>query len=345
MMNRLHLILTSIAIIVVNLFVFNYLNAYKKTFYPEIEPFKETILQVSKLHKIYYAEYGNKNGKPVLFLHGGPGFAPVKQSPRFFNPEVYHVIIVHQRGCGKSTPLGEIKENTTQYLIEDCEKIRKQLNVKKWMLFGGSGGSTLSLAYAMTHPEVVTELILRGVFLSRKKELNWLFSTSTGAANVFPESWDYFKNALPYKTNDYINEYGKCFNGQFENKRDDCLLAWTVWETSVINLHPKPLSERIKETIEDNEYKTGALIEHHYLLNNCFLEPGFFLKSENLNKIIDIPMIIVQGRYDMVTPMTSAYELHKNLPKSILNITMAGHSSLDEDNVNALINATDSFMR
>jgi proline iminopeptidase len=340
-MNILYYILT--ALIVINLFIFNYLYTYKKTFYPEIEPFKETTIQVSNLHTIYYAEYGNKNGKPVLFLHGGPGYAPLKETPRFFNPNAYHVIILHQRGCGKSTPLGEIKENTTQDLIEDCEKIRKQLNIKKWMLFGGSWGSTLSLAYSITYPEVITGLILRGIFLGRKEEINWMYS-SIGAANVFPESWDYFKNALPYKTTDYINEYDKCFNGDFENKRDDCLLAWTVWENSIISLYPKPLNTIIKETLEDNEYKSGSLIEHHYMINNCFLDQDFFFKQENINKIKDIPIIIVQGRYDMICPVVTAYNLHKALPKSILNITMAGHSSLDEETVNALINASDSFI-
>ena len=340
-MNVLYFIL--IAIIVINLFVFNYLYTYKKTFHPEIEPFKETTIQVSNLHTIHFAQYGNENGKPVLFLHGGPGYAPVKQSHRFFNPAVFHVIILHQRGCGKSVPLGEIRENTTQHLIEDCEKIRKQLNIQKWLLFGGSWGSTLSLTYAIHYPEVITGMILRGVFLSRKEELEWLYSP-TGAARIFPESWNYFKDALPYKTGDHLNDYDKCFKEDSENIREKCLLSWSVWESSLVSLNSQPLDTIIKETMASKEYKTGSLIEHHYIMNDCFIEPGFFFKPENINKIKDIPIIIVQGRYDVICPMSTAYELHKRLPKSKLNVTLAGHSSLEEENVHALIEATESFI-
>ena len=348
-MNILYYIL--IAIIIINLFVFNYLYTYTKTFYQHTEALKEHTLQVSGLHTIYYSEHGNRNGKPVLFVHGGPGHPPIKGAHRFFHPDKYYIITVHQRGCGKSRPIAELRENTTQHLIEDFEKIRNKLNIQKWMLFGGSWGSTLSLAYAITCPDVVSELIIKGVFLGTQDEVDWLYSSS-GAPNIFPESWDYFIGAFPNKTNksdNYLDEYGKCFKGDYGNeKRKDCLHRWSVWESSMKNLQVNNLNdivEKEKNEQDKDEYAAGPIIEHHYLKNNCFLEPGFFFKRENINKIKHIPTVIVQGRYDIICPIDSAYNLHKLLPKSKLYITMAGHSSLDDENISANIDATDSFLQ
>ena len=348
-MNILYYIL--IAIIIINLFVFNYLYTYTKTFYHHTEPLKEHTLQVSGLHTIYYSEHGNRNGKPVLFVHGGPGYPPIKGAHRFFHPDKYYIITVHQRGCGKSRPIAELRENTTQHLIEDFEKIRNKLNIQKWMLFGGSWGSTLSLAYAITYPDVVSELVIKGVFLATQDEVDWLYSSS-GAPNIFPESWNYFIGAFPNKTNksdNYLDEYGKCFNGDYGNeKRKDCLHRWSVWESSLKNLQVNNLNdivEKEKNEEDKHEYEAGPIIEHHYIRNNCFLEPGFFFKTENINKIKHIPTVIVQGRYDIICPIDSAYKLHKLLPKSKLYITMAGHSSLDDENISANIDATDSFLQ
>ena len=317
--------------------------------YPPIKPLNTYYIRVSEIHTVCYSTYGNVNGKPVLFVHGGPGGGVTENAARFFNPN-YYIILVDQRGCGKSTPFGELRENTTQDLINDFEKIRKTLNINKWQLFGGSWGSTLSLAYAIKHPEIITNMILRGIFLGTKEEVEWIYGSNNlgGPANFNPISWNYFKNSLPVQnrglSQNYILDYKKCFDGEFgKEKRDECLLSWAVLENSIIKLKPSSLEEVI-ETVKQKKYIAGSLIENYYMLNDFFLEPGYFFKRENIDKIKNIPTIIVQGQYDLICPPVTAYKLYDMLEKSKFHLTVAGHTMYDDENIKYLVQATDSFI-
>ena len=318
--------------------------------YPPIKPLNTYYIQVSEIHTVCYSTYGNINGKPVLFVHGGPGGGVNDNAARFFNPNYYYIILVDQRGCGKSTPSGELRENTTQNLINDFEKIRKSLNIDKWQLFGGSWGSTLSLAYAITYPEIVTNMILRGVFLATPEEIDWLYGSNklNGVAKFNPISWNYFKDTLPVQyqgfNQNYIINYNKCFNGEFgKEKQDECLLSWSVLESSIVKLRPSSLNEVI-EGVKQKNYVERSLLENYYLLNNFFLEPGFFFKRENIEKIQNIPIIIVQGQYDLICPSVSAYKLDTMLVNSKIYITNAGHTMYDDENIKYLVEATNSFI-
>lgn len=321
-------------------------DIYKKTeFYPIIKPFKSEFLKVSPLHTIAYYLYGNPKGKPVLFIHGGPGGGTVPDYARFFNPKKYFIILVDQRGTGKSIPFGETRENTTQDLIKDFEQLRKLLNIKKWQLFGGSWGSTLSLAYAIAHPEVATELVLRGIFTLRKKELDWV-QQGPGANMVYPEGWKYYESVIPpNERHDFIKAFGKRFNGSMGKKaKDDACLAWSQWEAAISHLHPTPHNEIIKDLKKTNNYIPMSLIEYHYFINKGFFpNENYLLEPKNLAKIKHIPMTIVQGRYDMVCPITTANELHEKMPHARYNITLAGHSMLDEQNIKYLVEATNLY--
>lgn len=313
--------------------------------YPQIKPLDTYYIKVSDIHRISFSVYGNRYGKPILYVHGGPGAAPGENAARFFDPNYYFIVIVDQRGCGKSRPLGELRENTTQNLIEDFEVIRKKLNIEKWILFGGSWGCTLSLAYSIKYPNVILGMILRGIFLCTPQELEGLYGVNSEAKNFNPIGWKYFTSALPNKdsTGNYIVDYKNCFQGKFgDDRRNKCLLSWYVYEASASNLKFKDLKDYIDIVKKTNNTET-ALIENNYFINNCFLEPGFFFKVENINKIKHIPIIIVQGKYDLVCPPITAYNLHNMLPNSKLHITLAGHSLYDEENINKLVEATNSF--
>lgn len=325
-----------------------YNDKYKDTaFYPPIKAYKSAFLQVSKIHKIAYFLYGNPKGKPVLVVHGGPGGGTIPTYARYFNPKKYMIVLVDQRGTGKSTPFGEIKENTTQELISDFEKIRNLLNIKKWQVFGGSWGSTLSLAYAMEHPSMTTELVLRGIFLMHKKELDWV-QQGPGANFIFPEAWDYYKDAIPpNERKDFVKAYGKRFNGSMgPDERDKACLAWSLWEASISHLIPTPQEEIIKDLKKTNNYIPMAVIEHHYFVNKGFFpREDYLLEDKNLAKIKHIPMTIVQGQYDMVCPITSAYELHEKMPHATFYKTLAGHSMLETENINHLVKATNHYAK
>ena len=315
--------------------------------YPPIKPLKNYKMKVSDLHTIAYSTYGNPNGKPVLFVHGGPGSAPSDNSARFFNPKAYYIVLVDQRGCGKSKPTAETRENTTQDLISDFEKIREFLNIEKWQVFGGSWGSSLSLAYAYTHPERVTELIIRGIFFGSKEEVDWV--TQPGKLELLnPEAWAIYENPLPknVKTNDYFKLFGKCFNGDYGEKvKDEALLSWSVWEDSNSHLVPLDLKKMIRDLRKDKTYIEMSTLEYHYFDNHLFLPDGYFLDKKNLNKIENIPTVIVQGRYDLVCPFTTAWSLHKALPHAEFYPTIAGHSAFDDENIKHLVAATDKFSK
>lgn len=316
--------------------------------YPVIKPLKQYMMKVSDLHTIAYRTYGNSRGKPVLFVHGGPGSAPSDAAARFFNPKRYYIVLVDQRGCGKSIPTAETRENTTQDLISDFEKIREFLNINKWQVFGGSWGSSLSLAYAYTHPERVTELIVRGIFFGTKKEVDWV--TQPGYLELLnPEAWAIYENPLPKnktKTNDYFKLFGKCFAGDYGEKvKDEALLSWSVWEDSNSHLVPMDLTKMIKDLRKDKTYIEMSTLEYHYFDNHLFLPEGYFLEKSNLDKIKKIPTVIVQGRYDLVCPFTTAWSLHEALPHAEFYPTIAGHSAFDEENIKHLVQATDKFSR
>ena len=290
--------------------------------FPEIEPKEQGILKVSPLHSIYWERSGNPNGSSVLIVHGGPGGGSSPSYRRYFDPMKFNIVQFDQRGCGRSSPHSELKENTTHHLIEDIEKLRQLLKIESWHVFGGSWGSTLSLIYAIQHTEKVLSLTLRGIFLCRKTELSWFYQK--GASEIFPEEFDLYQSVIPQnERGDLINAFHKRLTSQDRSERAKAAHAWTRWEMSTSFLMPKELS--IKKAANDNFSDSFARIECHYFVNNIFLEENYILK--NITKLKDIPVSIVQGRYDVVCPMRSAWDLNKSLPSSKLYvIDNAGHS-------------------
>lgn len=311
-----------------------------KTLYPPIEPYDEGMLAVSPLHTIYYEQCGNPNGKPVVFLHGGPGGGVVPDYRRFFDPQAYRIVLFDQRGSGKSTPHAELRENSTWHLVSDIETLRKHVGVDTWMVFGGSWGSTLSLAYAQTHPDRVRELVLRGIFLCRPSEIRWFYQE--GANSIFPDMWEQYVNAIPEaERGDMLGAYHRRLTSDDEAVRLEAARAWSVWEGSTSKLYQDPASI---DHFSDAEFALAfARIECHYFMNNAFFNADNYL-IENIDKIRHIPAVIVQGRYDVVCPMTSAWDLHRAWPEAELSITPdAGHAATEPGNVAALVAATDRF--
>jgi proline iminopeptidase len=311
-----------------------------KSLYPEIEPFDEGMLQVSDLHTIHYERVGNPEGIPVVFLHGGPGGGLLPMYRQFFDPAAYHVVLFDQRGSGRSTPAYELKENTTWDLVADIEKLREKFGIDKWYVFGGSWGSTLSLAYAETHPDRVRGLALRGIFLTRRKELEWFYQY--GASEIFPDFWERFRDEIPKEERgDFMTAYYKRLTGENEAVQLSAARAWSVWEGSTSKLYP---SEDLMEHWEGaHEALSLARIECHYFMNNSFFATENHL-LENVDKIRSIPTVIVQGRYDVVCPITSAWDLHKAFPEAELVIVPdAGHSVSEPGTISALVDAMDKF--
>lgn len=328
-------------------------HSIKKTYHGKLyshpkKPLKTYRMKVSDLHTIAFTTYGNPKGKPVIYIHGGPGGGTRPSMARFFNPKQYYVILVDQRGCGKCKPIGELRENTTQDLVNDFEKIRKKLGIKKWMVFGGSWGSTLALYYAMEHPNVTSHLIIRAIFLATQEEVDWL-AEPRGAENLNPIGWKYYVNAIPkkYRTNHFMNDYGKCFAGKFgEKEKSRCLLSWAAWEDMNLKLNMPTLEYTINELKKNKiEYETTAKIEFFYFVNKCFMEEGYLLKKENIDKIRHIPTKIIQGVYDIICPFKYAYLLHEAFPEAEFYPTMAGHSSYDEENIKHIVEATNDFSK
>lgn len=307
--------------------------------YPSIEPFHSGMLQVSSLHQIYYEQSGNPKGKPVLFIHGGPGGGTNPLHRRFFDPNVYRIILVDQRGCGKSLPYAEIQENTTQLLIQDFEKIRALLNIEKWLLFGGSWGTTLGLAYAEMHPECVSGLILRGIFLGLMDDLRWMYQH--GASEVFPEAWAEYLAVIP--ENERANmmlAYYKRLTSQDKKIQQQAAIAWSKWEGSVSSLFID--TAQISKFSEDNFSLAFACIENHYFVNNLFLRNNQLL--EDAYKIANLPMVIVHGRYDMCCPVRGAWQLKQALPEaSLVIVPDAGHALTEIGIAKELVLATNMF--
>ncbi|WPU63225.1 prolyl aminopeptidase [Peredibacter starrii] len=311
-----------------------------REFYPEIEAYQTGHLQVSDLHSIYYEQVGNPDGKPVVFVHGGPGGGVDPSMRRFFDPKVWRIVLFDQRGCGKSKPFSELKDNTTWDLVSDMEKLRMELNIEKWTVFGGSWGSTLALSYAINHANRVTGLILRGIFLLRKKEIDWFYQD--GASYLFPDAWAKYLEPIPeVERHDLVTAFYKRLTSPVKEIRTTAAKAWSIWEGSTSKLFFDP---KFVERFGGDEFADAfARIECHYFVNKGFFpEDGWILK--NVDKIRHIPAWIVQGRYDVVCPATSAYELNQAWPESKLHIIPdAGHSASEPGIKSKLIEATDFF--
>jgi len=313
-----------------------------REFFPEIEPFRTKYVKVSALHTIYVEEAGNPEGVPVVFLHGGPGVGLTPTYRRFFDPGHYRVVLFDQRGAGKSTPHAELDENTTWDLVRDIERIRADLGIRRWIVFGGSWGSTLGLSYAVTHPERMLGLILRGIFLCRKLEIDWFYQE--GASHVFPDAWEKYLAPIPEPEHgDLVSAYHRRLTGTDEEEKLRCAIAWSKWEASTMYLIPN------EATIREHEEPKGALalarIENHYFKHGTFFETDNYL-LENVRKIRHIPGVIIHGRYDLVCPIRNAWDLHRAWPEAGFAIVPnAGHAAMEPGTRSRLIQATEDFKR
>ena len=308
--------------------------------YPPVDPIREHRLRVSGLHELHVEESGNLDGKPVVFLHGGPGGGTSPKHRRYFDPRKYRIVLFDQRGCGKSTPYAEIKENTTWDLVADIERIREHLGIDRWMAFGGSWGSTLALAYAETHPDRVTELVLRGIFLLRQSELDWFYGG--GASALFPDAWEHFLAPIPASEHgDLMGAYIRRLMSEDAALNLPAAKAWSIWEGTLSTLLP---DEAFAASFgQEDSTLAFARIEAHYFQHGGWLERDDQL-LRGVEKIRHLPGVIVQGRYDVICPMRSAWELHRAWPSSELMIVPdAGHSAYQPGISKALVAATDRF--
>ena len=316
----------------------------RRGLYPPIEPFRTGFLRVSSVHEIYFEESGNPDGKPAVFLHGGPGGGTDPKMRTFFDPKVYRIVLFDQRGCGRSRPHANLVDNTTWHLVEDMEKLREHLGIKRWLVFGGSWGSTLALAYAETHPDQVTELVLRGIFLLRKWEIDWFYQRPDGAGALFPDLWEKYVATIPEaERSDMVRAYYRRLTSDDPQTMRQAAKTWSIWEgaTSFLRLNP----DYVAKFQEDDYAAAFARIECHYFINNGFFETPNQL-IEQVNRIRKIPAVIVQGRYDVVCPVKSAWDLHCAWPEADLRIVPdAGHSAFEPGNIHELISATDRFAR
>ncbi len=308
--------------------------------YPSIEPFAQHSLQVDNTHYLHIEECGNPNGIPVVFIHGGPGGGYSPAHRQFFDPSAYRIVLFDQRGCGQSKPHACLTNNTTAHLIEDLDKIRRHLKIDKWLLFGGSWGSTLALLYAQAYPERVFGLILRGIFLCREQDVNWFYQS--GANRFYPDYWnDFSAPILPENRFNMIEAYHELLTSDNEIARMRAAEAWSVWEGRTSNLEADP--NTVDHFSKPYHALAMARIECHYFYHQAFIEENQILN--NSQAIRHIPAIIVHGRYDMVCPINQAFDLHSRLPLSKLIIcSHAGHSAMELENAAALVESTDQFI-
>jgi len=313
-----------------------------RSLYPEIEPFDSGMLKVSDLHTLYYEQSGNARGKPVVFVHGGPGGGTNPKCRCFFDPKVYRIVLFDQRGCGRSTPHAELAGNTTWDLVADMERLRQHLAIERWQVFGGSWGSTLALAYAQSHPDKVSEMVLRGIFMLRRQELEWFYQH--GCDMLYPDAWETYLQAIPeVERGDLISAYHRRLTSPDRTTRVAAARAWSVWEGSTSFLWQDAV--HMESSAEDEFALAFARIECHYFVNGGFFEHDDQL-LRNVGRIRQIPAVIVQGRYDVVCPLRSAWDLHRAWPEADLRIVQdAGHSAFEPGNVHELIEATDRFSR
>lgn len=310
------------------------------SFFPITEPFNSGRLKVSPIHDIFYEEVGNSKGRPILFVHGGPGGGISPDCRMFFDPGHYRVVLYDQRGAGRSTPHAEIKDNTTWDLVEDIERLRKHLKIESWIVFGGSWGSTLALAYAETHPRSVDALILRGIFLCRREEIHWFYQQ--GASFLFPDEWDKYEAIIPpAERHDYVTAYYKRLTHSMPQVRREAALAWTLWEARTSKLVQDP---EFLERYEQPDFALAfARIECHYFKHHAFLKTDDQLLTDAF-KIRHIPTEIVHGRYDVVCPVKNAWDLKRHLPEATLHIMpTSGHSAFEPDIARKLVEITERF--
>ena len=316
----------------------------RRELYPPLEPYETGMLDVDDGQQLYWEISGNPHGKPVVFLHGGPGGGTAPLHRRFFDPAAYRIVLVDQRGCGRSRPHvadgADLSVNTTDHLVSDIERLRIFLGVDRWMVFGGSWGSTLALAYAQRHPARVTELVLRGIFLLRRSEIDWYYNG--GAGRLFPEAWEGFCAPLAAADPDEhpVDSYHRLLHSPDPEVALDAAIAWSTWEGATSALLPDP--EHVAETAEPRFALAFARIENHYFRHRGFFGEGALLRNAHLLR--GIPGVIVQGRYDVVCPARSARDLHEAWPDSRLHIVDdAGHAATEPGIVHRLVEATDGF--
>lgn len=312
----------------------------KRELFPEIEPYETGLLPVSDIHKIYYEQSGNKDGNPVIFIHGGPGGGTSPRDRRFFDPKSYRIILFDQRGAGQSTPAYELRENTTWDLVADIEKLREHLKIEKWIVFGGSWGSTLGLAYSETHPDKVKAIILRGIFTCRRRELLWFYQD--GASFIFPDKFEPYRDHIPeVEQGDLVSAYYRRLTSDDYKVQLAAARAWSTWEMSTSRLFVD--NELLKRAEKDTWCLQFARIECHYFVNGAFMKSESQLLN-NADKISHIPVTIVQGRYDVVCPAETAWQLHKKLPKADFHLVPdSGHSTKEEGIQSRLIDATEKY--
>lgn len=310
-----------------------------RTLYPEIEPYEHGLLDVGDGHRVYWELCGNPAGKPVVFLHGGPGGGCSPSQRRLFDPKKYRILLFDQRGCGRSIPHASLEANTTWHLVADIERLRQVLGVEKWMVFGGSWGSTLALAYAETHPERVSELILRGIFTLRRVELLWYYQE--GASWLFPDKWERFLAPIPEaERGDLMAAYRRRLTGPDPIVQQEAAAAWSLWEGETITLLP---NEEYSNQFAEAHYALAfARIENHYFVNEGFFEEGQLIRDAH--RLKNIPGVIIQGRYDVATPAATAWALHKAWPEArFIMVPDAGHAFTEPGIQHHLIEATDAF--
>lgn len=311
-----------------------------RTLYPAVKPYRTGRLRVSDVHEIYFEECGNPQGKPAVFVHGGPGAGCDARARGFFDPEAFRIVLFDQRGCGRSRPHASLEDNTTWSLVADMEKLREHLEVERWLVFGGSWGSTLALAYAQSHPQRVSELVLRGIFLLSKFELRWFYQE--GASALFPDRWEHYIGAIPpAERSDLIAAFYKRLTSEDRATRVAAARAWSVWEAATSYLIVN--EDNVNKWNEEDFAVAVARIECHYFVNR-----GFFEREDQLLRGVDrirhIPTVIVQGRYDVVCPMQTAWALHKAWPEAEFRVVAnAGHSAFESGTTHELVSATDRF--
>lgn len=311
-----------------------------RTLFPQIEPYNSFRLKVSEIHELYVEEVGNPEGNPIIFLHGGPGAGISENHRRLFNPKIHRAILFDQRGAGKSTPKASLEENTTWHLVNDIEIIREHLSIVKWLVFGGSWGSTLALAYAQTYPQRVKALILRGIFLCRPEEIQWFYQN--GCHQIFPDVWENYLKPIPEsQRNDLVKAYYKKLTSSNMAEQIEAAYAWSSWEGSTIKLIPN--SQVLEQFSSDQIILSLARIECHYFINNAFFDAKTDILN-NIDKIRHIPTSIIHGRYDVVCPVKNAWDLHKAFPEAELKIIPdAGHSFDEIGILHALIEASEKL--
>ncbi len=314
----------------------------RRELFPPIEPYDSGYLAVGDGHEIYYEQCGNPRGKPALFVHGGPGAGADASARRFFDPAGYRIVMFDQRGAGRSRPHASLDQNTTWHLVADMESLRQRLGISRWLVFGGSWGSTLALAYAQTHPAAVSELVLRGIFLLRRTELQWFYQY--GASMIFPELWrDFLEPIAPEHRHDLLSAYHRLLTGEDIARQLRAARAWSIWEGATSSLWPNPT--RAAQFGAPEFALALARIEAHYFVNN-----GFFSDEDQLLQGVDriraVPAVIVHGRYDVVCPIDTAWELHRRWPEAEFKVVIeAGHSAYEPGIAAELVAATDRFLR